>query len=98
MNKARNYKVTIFGDRYSLITDESESHVAKAALLVDSLMQQVAKKIKNADNKKVAVLVALQLASNNLSLAQVSEQENTHALELIDLIDHTVSSILYEQK
>jgi cell division protein ZapA (FtsZ GTPase activity inhibitor) len=74
--EAKSYKVSILGEQYSLVSDEPEGHVMQSALMVDSLLREIAEKSGSADTKKVAVLAALQLASR-LVYAQIHiEREN----------------------
>lgn len=61
--QARKYKVTIFGESYTLVSDEPEQHVVESARNVDSLMSAISRDSGIVDVKKLAVLVSLQLAS-----------------------------------
>lgn len=63
MAEIRNYKVTIFGEHYSLMSDEPEAHVVGVAHKVDQLMKEIAAKMPQATTEKIAVFAALQLAS-----------------------------------
>lgn len=63
INKKKSYKVTIFGEMYTLISDEAEEQVVKSAALVDTLMKEIAGSSKISDAKKVAVLAAMRIAS-----------------------------------
>ncbi len=87
MNKAKNYKVSIFGDHYSLWGDESEECITQAATLLDSLMKEIAEKYNMADTKKVAVLAALRVASSLLQVEATLERSQHKKQHLIDLID-----------
>lgn len=62
MRQLNKCKVSVFGEVYSLITDEAEEQVIASARLVDTLMRKVSDVSQGADPKRVAVLVALQLA------------------------------------
>ena len=42
MQGSGSYKVSIFGDQYTLKTDESGDLIVKAAALVDSTMKEIA--------------------------------------------------------
>jgi len=68
MNTKKSYKVTIFGDQYTLVSDESETHIVQAAAAVDALMKEIADKSKVSDSKKYAIFAALQLASKLINL------------------------------
>jgi cell division protein ZapA (FtsZ GTPase activity inhibitor) len=66
-------KVTILGETYTLVSDESEELIKSSAALVDSQMQELTKKLGTSiEARKIAVLVALQLASKQLAAEQLS--------------------------
>jgi len=54
--------VTIYGQVYSLRSDENPSHLEDLAALVDTQMREVAERTRTADTAKIAVLAALNLA------------------------------------
>lgn len=87
------YKVLINGDEFHLVSDESQAHVLKAAERVDAIVQELSAKVSHIDKRKVAILAALQLASELLyiqdDLAQRKQKEDALAL----FIDHTVASL-----
>lgn len=58
-----SYSVIIFGDTYTVASDESEDHVVEAANYVHILMQEYAAKAPHVPVKTVAVFAALKLAS-----------------------------------
>lgn len=62
----RKYHVSVLDDTYSLISDEPEDHVRHAVELVDTCMRKLASKSSDIDIKKIAVLVAIQLASKTI--------------------------------
>jgi cell division protein ZapA (FtsZ GTPase activity inhibitor) len=99
MEKQTNkYKVTIFGEPYTLISDESEQHIAESAKVVDGLMSDLAKRAGIADVKKLAVLVALQCSSqlqHSKSHVELLEFEQTH---LTDLLSQALNSLIKEDK
>ena len=90
MNKEKvkkKYKVTIFGDSYFLVSDELEEHLVAAAQLVDNLMRQIAEKSQTTETKRIAVLVALQLASQTFESKEVigyCQEKSNKLLELIN--------------
>lgn len=66
-------KVTILGESYTLVSDESEELIKSSAALVDNQMQELTKKLGTSiEARKIAVLVALQLASKQLAAEQTS--------------------------
>ncbi len=76
----KNYKVVIDGERYNLVSDEGEIAVLKAAALVDEIIGTLSSQLEHVDKRKIAVLAALQLASNYLQaenlLTQYKEQQD----------------------
>lgn len=92
MNEKKSYKIKIFEDQYTLISDESESHVIRAADIVDSLMKEVSIKSNSSDHKKIAVLAALRLADKLLNLEHIYNDEQLKKVALIDLIEHELKS------
>lgn len=80
-------KVSIFGESYSLITDEPEDHLQKAVHLVDSCMRDIACKTEITDTKSIAVLVALQVASKALASNNVIYKQQEYMDMLINLIN-----------
>jgi len=92
MNESKKYNVTILGESYSIVSDESENHVKQSAELVDTLMREISGKSKLLDIKKVAVLAALCIASKTKHL-EVELINSTHKQEeLGNLIDEAISS------
>lgn len=87
MSNVKQYKVTIFGDHYSLMSDESEETILKAASYVDNAMKEIAEKSKLQDGKKVAVLAALRAASLLAVLESEREAAQRHYQKLNDLVD-----------
>lgn len=87
MKTSQHFKLTIFGDQYSLLSDESQEHMIDAARVVDSLMREIASKATNAESKKIAVLVALQIASKMLKLESLTKQEEEKQKELVEFIE-----------
>lgn len=89
--KLKKYKVSIFGESYYLISDEPEKHVMNAAQLVDSCMKEIAHKSKDTEIKRIAVLVALQLASQALIAKSAIENNQKHCDKLLDLVNQELA-------
>ncbi len=89
-----SYKLSIFGDSYSVVSDESEIQLHKAAARVDSLMKEISAKISHIDEKKVAVLVALQMASQILALESLVENTAEYHQVLLDKIERECLALL----
>lgn len=92
--KANNYKLTVFGDQYSVVSDESQSHVNQAADMVDKLMQEISAKLSQIDEKRIAVLVALQMASKVLALEKQIENTTEFHKEFAERIENECIAIL----
>ena len=57
------YQVEIFGQSYSLRSDAEEEHVRRVADLVDLKMREVASGTRSVSTLHIAVLAALDIAS-----------------------------------
>lgn len=79
----QKYKVSLFGEVYSLVSDESEVTLLHSASLVDGLMKEMAQQTRCTDAKKLALLVALHLAKQ-----QLNEQN-----KLLNLIEDELNSV-----
>ena len=92
MNKEKKrYEVTIFGDQYVLISDESQEHVIEVATRVDTFMREIADASSMTDSKKVAVLAALKFADELAVLEAEVEQRKALLEALVDRIDLEIS-------
>lgn len=77
MDKQKSLKISILGKSYLINTDETQEDVFAAAHLVDSMLKESASKGSMVDESKVAVIVALQLATElNKALGKLSGFEN----------------------
>lgn len=92
--KAQQYKVMIFGDQYSLLSDESQEHMNIAASLVDNLMKEIAGKATSADTKKIAILTALQIASKLLKAETALQNDTQKAQQLLEFVQDEYRSIV----
>ena len=90
MTDPRHYKITIFGEVYSIVSDEPEARIVSAVQLVDASMKTIAAAAPSFDLKQILLLTALQIAGKCSAL----EQENSGALraqqELVELIAQTL--------
>lgn len=86
-NEKNSYKVQIFGDDYTLVSDESEQHIRKSAQLIDSLMTTIAHDSSINDPKQIVVLAALRIASVLLDIEQVTEEDDRKKAALIEDIE-----------
>ncbi len=93
MNSTRKqYKIDIFGENYTLISDETEEHVKKSAQHIDLLMKEIASKMPIVNNQKTAVLAALQLASDLVYLKKVMETNEARESTLAEKIEKVLTS------
>lgn len=76
-------KVSIFGDQYTIKTDESRDLIVQAAALVDSAMKEIACASKF-DTKSIAVLAALRIAHQMLSAGQCNIRYTETLVSLIE--------------
>jgi len=83
----KNIKIEIFGDHYSLLSDEDEKDVLSAAKLIDSLMKDIADRSGLYDQKKIAVLAALQISSKLIRLESSIKKYETTYNNIIELIE-----------
>ena len=73
----QNLKISILGKNYLINTDEAQEDVFAAAHLVDSLLREQTSKVAVNDEGKVAIIVALQLATDlNKALNKLGGLEN----------------------
>ncbi len=89
----KNIKVSIFGEGYSLISDESEEHIASVARRVDTLMREIAQQSSITDPKRIAVLVALRLASDLKNQESLLEHKYQEYVQLLDRINQELTSV-----
>jgi cell division protein ZapA (FtsZ GTPase activity inhibitor) len=82
-------KVSICDISYSLIGDEDESHVFRAAAYVDSAMRTVLE-AGIAEREKAAVLVALQLASKVLKGEEFTLRQTEESQRLLEKIEREI--------
>lgn len=89
-NKCECYRVSVFGEQYVLQSDESAQHVLDAAALVESCMKSITARHTTLDSKKVAVLAAIQLASQLLQKDAAVSDTCTLRQDIVALIDQEV--------
>ena len=87
----KKYNVSVFGENYILLSDEPEDHVFSAAALVDKAMRDIAKKIQIIQPNKVAVLVAIQLASELINKRKDLDSVNNIGMQLLEQIDRQIN-------
>lgn len=78
-------KVTINGNHYSLVTDQSDARLFEAAALVSKHIEQI-QAAGVSDQVKSAVLVALQCANDLLALQSEQERMKQEQVRLLEKI------------
>ena len=92
-NTLQKYKISVFGELYTLMSDDSQEHVNAVALFVDRLMRESAQQAQLVDSKRIAVLVALQLASRLHHLEASLEHKNQKHSKLVSLIEQELAPL-----
>jgi cell division protein ZapA (FtsZ GTPase activity inhibitor) len=80
--ECKNYTVTIFGQEYTLKSDESFEIIAHIASLVDVSMREIATKTQLKETAPIAVLVAFK-TMHSLYACKAEISENVHHHELL---------------
>jgi cell division protein ZapA len=80
-------QVEIFGQTYSLRADADEAHVRKVADLVDLKMREVANGSHAVSTLQIAVLAAMDLASDML-------QQRNGEVGLLEQVEHRTGALL----
>jgi cell division protein ZapA (FtsZ GTPase activity inhibitor) len=91
MDNMRKCKVSIYGESYTLVTDETEEHLSFIARVVNDSMQNIAQKTGMTDTKKIAIMAAIQLASKLDSTHNALKSYERKSVHLIDHIDHELA-------
>lgn len=81
------YKVIIAGEVYSLVSDETEESVTRAARLIDERVARVLPAIPSKDLKRATVLVALQLASELLEKENQKDVDSRRVQALAQAVE-----------
>ena len=92
-NEKKSYRVQIFGDEYTVISDEPENQVIQAATLIDSLMHEIIQNAQLTDPKKIAVLAALRVASKLLDCEQSLATDNNKKVALVEYIEQELLAL-----
>ena len=87
MDMVKKYKASIFGELYTLVSDETEDVLLDCARQVDALMRELAEKSGLADSKKIAVLAAMQFACELKNCQRALENARYTELRLVERID-----------
>ncbi|MBW2027704.1 MAG: cell division protein ZapA [Deltaproteobacteria bacterium] len=89
-------KVKIFDYEYKLKSDESEEYVQKIAQYVNEKLEEIKESTEGLSEKKMAILVALHIASDYFKAIkerdQVRDRVKERASDLIERIDSVMTA------
>jgi cell division protein ZapA (FtsZ GTPase activity inhibitor) len=83
----KNLKISIFGKTYLISTDENSEVVMEAAGVIDRLMKTKSEHMPLQGEGRLAVIVALELATDLAKKMQEIKQWETKILELNQTLD-----------
>jgi len=86
----KRYDVVIGDQTYSLMSDRSVVYINSAAQLVETSLEQLKVKAPNIDAKRMAVMVALQLACKLIDVETAQDSCDDHATHLTQLIERAL--------
>ncbi len=90
MIQAKRFDIQIYGETYTIISDESEQKVLEVAKQVDELMRAIAQRTGSSDLKKIAVLTALKLATSQSALEASLVEQVSACSKLISIVDQAL--------
>ena len=85
--EVKKYKARIGNDIYILVSDEQETTISYAVQTVDSILQDIAAKAPEMDEKKIAVLAALQIATKLFHVEKTLEYEQRLSNMITSVLD-----------
>ena len=96
-DSGRVVKVTIFGESYPIRARvEDEAYVRTIAQFVDSKMKEIDETMKPSSNMKVAILTALNIADELMSLQKERDQLNLTYQDRIRSVSDALEKVLAE--
>ena len=90
MYEKKRYIVRILGDDYTIVSDETDSHVMASAKQVNDLMADIIAKVPSANVQKIAVLAALRIASDLLHAQGQKEDYNLKVEACLEKIERAL--------
>ncbi|HEU5140225.1 MAG TPA: cell division protein ZapA [Bacillales bacterium] len=73
-NRKNRVTVNIYGEPYTIVGDESKSHVRKVANMVDDQIREIKDQNPYLDTKQLAVLTSVNIVSDYLKLKERVEE------------------------
>jgi len=89
----KKYRARVFGDTYSIVSDEKEALILESVKIVDGIMREIAEASQVVDHKKIAVLAALKIAARSLNVEAVMAQEKRLSNRIMDVLDMQDASL-----
>ncbi len=86
----KKYKVTIAGESYFLVSDETEEQVMRVAKHVNDQMRTIAQSGLSDDPQRLAVLVALQSTSKMMEHGELLKHHQESTERMIELLSEQV--------
>lgn len=83
----KEYKVTIFGQEYSIVSDESEQNVTLIEKEVNGIFSLLSERTGTFSENQLAVLASLQLASKVITCRKQCRDYEDAVANIITLID-----------
>ena len=88
--ECKNYKVTIFGNQYSIMSDEPYDQIHESVIMLDTMMQEIAKKYQTSNTSTIAVLTALKLVHSLRESTAISCRQEKIQNDLVRNMDQTL--------
>jgi len=84
--EAKKYTVHIFGEPYTLVTDEPEAAIMESVARVNALMHELSDTFKSKETKRLAILTALHSTHSVINLEAHVKQAEDRIIERIDRV------------
>lgn len=91
MNNPQYIEVTIFGEKYKLISSyKDQERILKITTLVDDRMESLAKRFPAYSKAKIAILTSLNLADELFKLHSEQDKTKERINNLLHLIEQSI--------
>ena len=90
--QVEKHEVSIFGQTFTIVSDEGKNAINELVQNVDALMQDISKKLNNSEPKRIALLAAVELAHRLDSLKKEMNQKNEAEARLMSIVDSELLS------
>lgn len=89
----KQHEISILGDRYMIMSDESTESVNMLTQKVDALMKDIASKTGLKDVRRIAVLATIKLMHQVQELEISLQKKDREESQLINYINQQLSSL-----